>query len=112
MTNENLSELKPDEVDAEVWATHFLKKFPNGGYDKGDLLAWFAGMIMAGHDTATWREQKKTADARRAALLDVEKWVQWLPIDTMPQHRTKQQIMQWCRQQATATLESQRASEG
>ena len=42
----------PHTMDAHVWATEFLKRFPNGGYDHADIMTWFANAIMAGYDRA------------------------------------------------------------
>lgn len=43
----------PHTMDAQMWAEKFCEKFP--AMDKGDMLAWFAGAIMAGYDTACSR---------------------------------------------------------
>lgn len=40
-------------TDANKWATAFMQRFPNGGYDHGDMLAWFANAIVHAQDTAT-----------------------------------------------------------
>ena len=45
----------PHTMDAQIWARQFLLKFPSGGYDEADLVAWFANAIMAGYDTAATR---------------------------------------------------------
>jgi hypothetical protein len=42
----------PHTIDARTWADRFLERFPNGGYDVADLIAWFANAIMAGYDNA------------------------------------------------------------
>lgn len=52
----------PHTMDAQIWAEKFLEKFQNGGYDKADLIAWFANAIMAGYDRAKQPQAKEGRD--------------------------------------------------
>jgi hypothetical protein len=41
-------------MDARMWVQEFLK---HPTQDEGTLLAWFAGAIMAGYDTAMMHQK-------------------------------------------------------
>lgn len=51
----------PHTMDAQVWVAEWMKQIkltPEIALDEGAMLAWFANAIMAGYDTADYRNSK------------------------------------------------------